>query len=111
MIAGITTANKSPMIATKSFGQGRSVYLSGHQFTPENVRLLHRAVFYAARAEELYETYSCSNVYTECAYYPNHRKMVVINNSNRAQDTWVTLEEGKTLETSLEPYSSRIIDM
>ena len=99
------------MITTKQFGQGRSVYLSGHQFTPENVRLLHRAIFYAAQAEEQYETYTCSNIYTECAYYPNRRKLVVINNSNQTQDTLITLEKGKTLETSLEPYSLQIIDV
>jgi beta-D-galactosyl-(1->4)-L-rhamnose phosphorylase len=107
----LAARDKSPVVTVKQFGQGRSVYLSGHKYTPENVRLLHRAIFYAAQAEELYENYSCSSVYTECAYYPNHRKLVVINNSSQKQNTLITLEKGKTLEASLEPYSSQIIDV
>jgi beta-D-galactosyl-(1->4)-L-rhamnose phosphorylase len=107
----LAARDKSPMIAIKQFGKGRSIYLSGHKYTPENVRLLHRAVFYAAHAEEQYENYTCSNVCTECAYYPNHRKLAVINNSDQAQDTLIILEKGKTLETNLEPYGVRIIDV
>lgn len=107
----LAAREKSPMITTKQFGQGRSVYLSGYQFTPENVRLLHRAIFFAAQAEGQFETYTCRNVYTECAYYLNHCKLVVINNSDQTQDTLVTLEKGKTLKASLEPYGLQIIDV
>jgi beta-D-galactosyl-(1->4)-L-rhamnose phosphorylase len=107
----LAAKDKSPMITTKQFGQGRSVYLSSHKFTPENVRLLHRAIFFAAQAEGQFETYTCGNVYTECAYYPNHHKLAVVNNSEQAQDTLITLEKGKTLKASLEPYGLQIIDI
>ena len=107
----LAARDKSPMITTKQFGQGRSIYLSGHKFTPENVRLLHRAIFYAAAAEQRYGTYTCGNVYTECAYYPNHSKLVVINNSTQKQNTQVTLDKGKTFDTNLEPYGFQIIDV
>jgi beta-D-galactosyl-(1->4)-L-rhamnose phosphorylase len=107
----LAAMDKSPMITIKQFGQGRSIYLSGHKFTPENVRLLHRAIFYVAQAEGQYGTYTCSNVYIECAYYPNHRRLAVINNSDQAQDTLITLEKGKTLEVNLEPYGFQIIDV
>jgi beta-D-galactosyl-(1->4)-L-rhamnose phosphorylase len=107
----LAARDKSPMITIKQFGQGRSIYLSGHKFTPENVRLLHRAIFYAAQAQKQYGTYMCSNIYTECAYYPNHRKLAVINNSDQTQNTLITLEKGKTLEISLDPYGSQIIDV
>jgi beta-D-galactosyl-(1->4)-L-rhamnose phosphorylase len=107
----LAARDKSPMITVKQFGHGRSIYLSGHKFTPENVRLLHRAIFYAAQAQEQYATYICSNIHTECAYYPNHRKLAVINNSNQTQNTLITLEKGKTLEISLEPYGSKIFDV
>ncbi len=101
---------KSPMIATRSFGKGRSVYLSGHKFTPENVRLLHRAIFFAAQAESQFETYLCSNVNTECAYYPGHRKLVAINNTDQPQDTQIITKGSKTLSLHLEPYSGQIVD-
>jgi beta-D-galactosyl-(1->4)-L-rhamnose phosphorylase len=102
---------KSPLITTRQFGQGRSVYLSGHKYTPENVRLLHRAIFYAAQVEEQYENYTCDNVNTECAYYPNQRKIVGINNSDKTQETQITLTKDKTLKAGLEPYSSQIIEV
>jgi beta-D-galactosyl-(1->4)-L-rhamnose phosphorylase len=102
---------RSPMVTTRSFGRGRSVYLSGHKFTPENVRLLYRAIFFAARAEERFDTYLCSNVHTECAYYPNHRKLAVVNNSDRSQQTRITTENGETLAADLEPHGSQIIDV
>ena len=87
------------------------MYLSGHKFTPENVRLLHRAIFFAARAEGRFDTWLCSNVRTECAYYPNHRKLAVVNNSDRSQQTRITMDNGETLAADLEPYGSQIIDL
>ncbi len=107
----LAARDQSPMVTTRSFGRGRSVYLSGHKFTPENVRLLHRAIVFAAQVEGQFDTYLCSNVHTECAYYPNHRKLVVINNSDQPQETQITTETGETLAASLEPYSSQIIDV
>lgn len=107
----LAARDTNPMITTKQFGQGRSIYLSGHKFTPENVRLLHRAIFYAAAAEQRYGIYTCSNVYTECAYYANHHKLAVINNSDQKQDTQITLEKSKTLKINLEPYGFQIIDV
>jgi beta-D-galactosyl-(1->4)-L-rhamnose phosphorylase len=107
----LAAREKSPMLTVRQFGKGRSIYLSGHQFTPENVRLLHRAISYAAQAEAQYDTYACSNVYTECAYYPKHKKLVVINNSNLPQKTLITLKQGKTSKACLEPYGLQVIDV
>jgi beta-D-galactosyl-(1->4)-L-rhamnose phosphorylase len=102
---------KSPMVTTRSFGAGRGVYLSGHRFTPQNVRLLHRAILFAAGAETQFGTWTCSNVHTECAYYPNHKKLVVINNAGSKQETQVSTAQGRAVKAVLEPQGVKIIDV
>jgi beta-D-galactosyl-(1->4)-L-rhamnose phosphorylase len=102
---------KSLMVATKAFGRGRSLYLSGHKYTHENVRLLHRAIFFAAQAESKFAAYTCANVKTECAYYPRHRQLVVVNNGTTAEQTRVTLGDGHSVEVSVEPYGVTIVDV
>ncbi len=105
----LAARGRSPMITAKDFGQGRTVYLSGHKYTPENVRLLHRSIFFAARAEDQFGMWLPGNVRTEAAYYPRHGKLVVINNSAEPQATDVRLPGRPSLQVDLEPYGSRII--
>ena len=101
----------SPTIATHNFENGRGVYFSGHKFTPENVRLLHRAIYWAAGHEDDYLAWTCSNVNTECAYYPAHKKLVVINNSGNQEETEVFDANGKGISVSLEPHGIQILDV
>ena len=95
---------------TITFGRGRSVYLSGHKYTHENMRLLHRAIFFAAQAESQFAAYTCANVSVECAYYPRHKKLVVINNGTVAEHSRVTLAYGKSVDVAVEPYGVTIVD-
>ncbi len=99
----------SPTIATHSFAKGRGVYFSGHRFTPENVRLLHRTLYWASGSEG-FVPWTSSNIYTECAYYPNHRKLVVINNSGVAQETNAFDASQQSIPISLEPHGIQILD-
>ena len=102
---------KSVMIATKEFGQGRNVYLSGHKYSSDNIRLLHRAIYWAARSEKEFDNWICSNISTECAYYPKHNKLVVINNSFEAQETVVNNKCGKQISLKLDACESKILDI
>ena len=53
---------------------------------------------------------TADNLYTECAYYPESKILVVINNSDKIQTTTVDTEFGKqTLE--LEPYDTKIMNI
>jgi beta-D-galactosyl-(1->4)-L-rhamnose phosphorylase len=106
----LASRGKSPMVTTKSFGRGRGVYLSGHKYNCDNVRLLHRAIFHAAQIEPKFDAYACSNVRTECAYYPKHRKLVVVNNGTTGEETRVPLANGKTIHVRVEPYGVAIVD-
>ncbi len=102
----------SPRIAVHPFGRGRSVYLAGFKFTPENSRLLHRALFWAAAEEAAWPVWNSRNVRTECAWFPGRRKLVVINNAGSAQDTEVTLADGRTTRAvSLDAHGVRILDL
>ena len=101
----------SPKIAVHAFGKGRGVYFSGHIYSPENARLLHRAIYWAAGREDDFKTWSCSNVYTERAYYPEGGKLVVINNTAEARETCVFDSQGNCIDVSLEPYGVQFITM
>ncbi len=87
--------DNSPRLAVHGFGKGRAVYLSGFKFTPENTRLLHRALFWAAAKEAKWTSWSTSNIRTEATYFPRAKKLVVINNAGTDETTTVTLGDGK----------------
>jgi beta-D-galactosyl-(1->4)-L-rhamnose phosphorylase len=103
--------NGSPRIATNTFGKGRSVYLSGFKFAPQNTRLIHRAIHWAAAREGDFQKWNCTNIRTECAYFPKRRKLVVINNSDTAQKTKVWDAEGKARPVSLKAHGIVILDI
>jgi beta-D-galactosyl-(1->4)-L-rhamnose phosphorylase len=103
---------RAPRLAVNPFGRGRSVYLSGFKFTHENTRLLHRALFWAAAQEAQWPVWQASNLHTECAFFPRTKKLVVINNAGTAQDTEVTLADGKTAHhVALDAHGIRILDL
>ncbi|MDF2613037.1 MAG: 1,3-beta-galactosyl-N-acetylhexosamine phosphorylase [Clostridia bacterium] len=103
--------DKSVQIATHTFGKGRSVYLAGHKYSSDNVRLLHRAIYWSAHSEEAFSHWLCSNIHTECAYYPNHNSLAVINNSFEKQKTVVKSPDGTFIEIELNPCESKILEL
>ena len=103
--------NESVKIALNQFGRGQSMYLSGFRFTPQNTRLLHRSLYWVAGRQKDYGPWTCRNIYTDCAFYPDIRKLVVINSSDSAEKTKVFVSDGKTCEVSLEPHGIQIVDL
>ena len=101
----------SPTVTVRSFGKGRAVYFSGYKFTPENTRLLHRALFWAANQEVKWPLWNSTNVRTDCAYFPKKKKLVVINNSGAAEKTMITTAAGQTLDLTLEAHGIQILDI
>lgn len=93
-----------PLLTVNSFGKGRGVYLSGFRYTLENTRLLMHVLLFAAQNEQAAEQYICSNPMTECAYYPASGKLVIINNTGKAQTTSVKTGNGQKITTTLEPF-------
>lgn len=99
---------KSGMItlSTHAFGKGTGIYLPSFTLSFENTRLLLNVIRFAGN--ELKETkYITDNLYTECAYYPESKILVVINNSDQLQKTTIDTEYGQqTLE--LDPFDTII---
>jgi hypothetical protein len=99
------------MAAAKKFGKGRSVFFGALPYDLTNARLLHRAIFWAARKERHLKKWFCTNPLTDCAWYPKSKKLVVVNNSDQPRKTTVYLGDGKTTKkVSLKPYQSKWIE-
>lgn len=90
-------------LATHTFGKGRSVYFAGLPYSPENARLLQRALYWAASKETTFNDWTTTNVNTEVAAYPETEAFVVINNSEVTQTTSVIKPNGEKIDLVLKP--------
>ena len=96
-----------PTLTLHPFGKGMGIYLSSFEKGAENNRLLLNLILKAG-GEELKGLYLTDNAYTECAYYPQSRQLVVINNTDAEQTAHIPVP-GETLSLCLAPYETRII--
>lgn len=99
----------SPLIATRETGQGRSAYFAGFHYDAVDTRLLSQTLNWLAGREGQAQPWTCDNVHTECAWYPEQRKLIVVNNSASPQQTQV-FTDSETLKLQLEPYACQILD-
>lgn len=99
----------TPDLATHEFGKGLGIYMSGFSYTLENTRMLLNLLV-AAGDKESDGLYLTDNLYTECAYYPEIGKLVVINNSDQTQTTSVKTEKGVKTFT-IEAYDQAVMDL
>jgi beta-D-galactosyl-(1->4)-L-rhamnose phosphorylase len=97
-------------VAAREFVNGRGVYASGFKFSPENTRMLFRAILWASGAEKELDCWTTDNVKTECAYFPASNKLVVINNGSDSETTIVKNSKGESINITLKPYAIEIID-
>jgi len=82
-----------PLVTVNEFGKGKGIYLASFQQDLENTRMLYQLIRYAG-GEGVTGLYMTDNLYTECAYYPESGKLVVINNSDTEQTTVIPTEKG-----------------
>ena len=80
---------KEVQLAVNRCGLGRGVYISGLPYSPQNCRLLHRAILWAAHSEDRLRIWFSDNCHVEVHAYPAEGKYCVVNNSFRPQDTTV----------------------
>lgn len=78
---------KYSRLVVNEYGKGRSVYFTGLPYSPQNCRILLRAIYYAAHMEEEMKKYYVTNVDTEVAAFEEVGKVVVINNSKAPKKT------------------------
>lgn len=97
-----------PAIATHAFGKGRGVYLAGFSYSPENARMLLNLMLWA-KGLPLDAAYLTTDPGTECAWFPDARQLVVINNTDTPRTTAVHTPEGD-VTVELEPFAACILD-
>lgn len=105
----VAEADGAPAMTVNDFGKGKGIYMSHYNISLENTRMLFNTILLAG-GEALDGEYITDNPYTECAYYPASRMLVIINNSGETQTASVKTETGVKSAT-LEAYDTAIIQM
>ena len=82
--------------------------MGGYRHSTENARTLMNLIMSLTGNNN--DKYVTDNPYTECAYYPQDKKLVVINNSDKMQTTTVNTDFGES-RVVLEPYDIAVISL
>lgn len=96
-LEGTTILNqkeKEVQMAVNSFGEGRSVYISGLPYSFENSRVLYRAILWAAHSEDILHKWYSTNYNVEVHAFVANGKYCVVNNTYVPQDTTVYTDSG-----------------
>jgi 1,3-beta-galactosyl-N-acetylhexosamine phosphorylase len=101
----------SVSLAASRFGQGRSVFLGGFKLSPDNTRLVLRALHWAAHQERSYPTWSTTNPNTECAAFEHAATCAVMNNSGEPQETILHDGRERPHRLSLKPFELKWVDV
>lgn len=92
--------------AAHSFGKGRSVFFSALPYSLGNAEALYRSLLWAAGKDSQSSLFRCSNPLTDCAWYEQAQKWVVVNNSGEKQVTTLQSPRG-SWEMELLPWEVR----
>ncbi len=98
-------------LVVNEYGEGRSVYFSGLPYSPQNCRILLRAIYYAAGMEEEMKKFYVTNVDTEVTVFEKTGKIAVINNAKEARHTELYVEGEMKYSLDLKPMEMRWVDM
>ena len=98
-------------LVTNTYGKGRSVYLAGLPYSPQNCRLLLRTIYWAAGKESEMKKFYVSNVNTEVAAFEKVGKIAVINNTTDSLSTDLYIQGQKVETLDLEPMESRWVEI
>ena len=98
-------------LSVNDAGKGRAVYVSGLPYSPQNARLMHRAVMWASHAEEELRRWFSENPAVDVHAYEGSRKYCVVNNSAEAQSTTVYRGDGSSFPLELTPGGIEWFDM
>lgn len=98
---------KYSRLVVNEYGKGRSVYFTGLPYSPQNCRILLRAIYYAAHKEDEMMKYYVSHVDTEIGAFEEVGKVVVINNSKEPRETDLYINGTLKEHLSMEPMEMR----
>ena len=95
--------DRNVQMAANAYGKGRAVYLSGLPYSPENSRILQRAILWCSGGEEILYNWFSSNPAVEINAYPQNKKYCVVNNTDLPQQTTVFQGNGSSFSVTLNP--------
>lgn len=101
---------KYSRLVVNEYGKGHSVYFAGLPYSPQNCRVLLRAIYYAAGMEEEMKKFYVSNVDTEVTVFEKTGRIAVINNAKEARHTDLYIDGSLAHSLDLEPMEMRWID-
>ena len=97
-------------LVVNEYGEGHSVYFAGLPYSPQNCRVLLRAIYYAAGMESEMKKFYVTNVDTEVTVFEETRKIAVINNSKEIKHTDLYIDGVMAYSLDLEPMEMRWVD-
>lgn len=101
---------KYSRLVVNEYGKGHGVYFAGLPYSPQNCRILLRAIYYAAGMEEEMKRFYVSNVDTEVTVFEETGKIAVINNAKEAKHTDLYIDGSLAYRLDLKPMEMRWID-
>ena len=102
--------NEYSQLVVNTYGKGHSVYFAGLPYSPQNCRILLRAIYYAAGMENEMKKFYVTNVDTEVTVFEETGKIAVINNAREAKHTDLYINGELAYALDLEPMEMRWID-
>lgn len=101
---------KYSRLVVNTYGKGHSVYFAGLPYSPQNCRILLRAIYHAAGMEEEMKKFYVTNVDTEVTVFEETGKIAVINNAKEAKHTDLYINGELTYSLNLEPMEMRWVE-
>lgn len=97
-------------LVVNKYGRGKGVYFAGLPYSPQNCRILLRAIYYAAGMESEMKKFYVTNVDTEVTVFEKTGKIAVINNSKEPKHSDLYINGEMAWSLDLEPMEMRWID-
>lgn len=98
-------------LVTNTYGAGRSIYFAGLPYSPQNCRLLLRAIYWVAGKEDEMKRYYVSHINTEVAAFEKVGQIAVINNTFDSLSTELFVHGEKVETLELQPMELRWIQI
>lgn len=101
---------KYSRLVVNTYGKGHSVYFAGLPYSPQNCRILLRAIYHAAGMEEEMKKFYVTNVDTEVTVFEETGKIAVINNAKEAKHTDLYINGTLAYSLDLEAMEMRWVE-
>ena len=97
----------TPILTLHAFGRGKAVYMGNFFYTPAGARMLLEMLLYVTGKDSTAAGLTEDGM-TECAWYPESRILLVMNNTPDSLETEVRFPLG-ALTVSLNPFEMKFV--